>query len=183
VTRPLLHDDPDTLPSDDEYVPSFSSSSIERSRRAVRWIVDPDLHYRPACEGSHRPAVRLQAAYVRHEHVLRRYGPLPFVKLPLEQQFGELAEQWARETMHISAIREMILHRAYQRIIGLGPDVVPLILQRMRLTREQWFWALSALTGDDPAQGANTVDEAIAAWIEWANIRGVQVHPAASVDR
>lgn len=37
-----------------------------------------------------------------------------------------------------------------QRIIGMGPVVVPLILEELRREPDHWFWALEMLTEDDP---------------------------------
>lgn len=45
---------------------------------------------------------------------------------------------------------EMAMHPAYQRIIGLGPEVAPLLLRELERQPDHWFWALKALTGADP---------------------------------
>jgi hypothetical protein len=39
--------------------------------------------------------------------------------------FSELAQRWRRETAAHSVLQKKVLHPAYQRIIGLGPAVVP----------------------------------------------------------
>lgn len=40
-----------------------------------------------------------------------------------------------------------MMHPAYQQIIGMGPAVVPLLLNDLVRTRSHWFWALRAITG------------------------------------
>ena len=40
----------------------------------------------------------------------------------------------------------MTLLRPYQRIIGMGLPVVPLILEELEREPDQWFWALEAIT-------------------------------------
>jgi len=43
----------------------------------------------------------------------------------------------------------MAMCDAYQKIIGLGPDAVPLIIAQMQSEADepdQWFWALQVLT-------------------------------------
>ena len=45
----------------------------------------------------------------------------------IETQFLELAQQWRRETGMMSLVTKMSMHPAYQRIIGMGQPVVPLI--------------------------------------------------------
>jgi hypothetical protein len=65
------------------------------------------------------------------------------------------------------------MHPAYQRIIGLGAPGLPLILRRLADEPGQWFWALTAITGEDPAAGQSTVDDAAAAWLSWGHARGL----------
>ncbi len=42
------------------------------------------------------------------------------------------------------------MHPANQGIIGLGAVAVPLILQELKRDRADWFWALTAITGENP---------------------------------
>jgi hypothetical protein len=65
------------------------------------------------------------------------------------------------------------MHPAYQRIIGMGPPAVPLILARLREQAAQWFWALTAITGEDPAEDETTIEGATSAWLEWGRARGL----------
>jgi len=39
----------------------------------------------------------------------------------LAQRFQHLAKIWREECAHLSSIREMVLHSAYQQIVGMGP--------------------------------------------------------------
>ncbi len=64
------------------------------------------------------------------------------------------------------------MHPAYQRIIGLGPDVLPLILEDVEAGELHWGWALRALTGYDAAEGAATLPEARVAWVRWGRESG-----------
>lgn len=64
------------------------------------------------------------------------------------------------------------MHPAYQQIIGLGPDVLPLILEDVVAGELHWGWALRALTGHDAAAGAPTLSEARDAWIRWGRDSG-----------
>jgi hypothetical protein len=61
----------------------------------------------------------------------------------------------------------------YQRIIGLGPAVVPLILRELAAGPGHWFWALTALTGEDPAAETRTFAETTRAWLAWGEERGL----------
>jgi hypothetical protein len=66
------------------------------------------------------------------------------------------------------------MHPAYQRIIGLGPQVIPLILGELAKQPEQWFWALAALTGEDPVPVADKgrVRAMAGAWLKWGRENG-----------
>src|ERR1700682_2326124 len=49
----------------------------------------------------------------------------------LEQDFYALAEQWRNETSHLSMSSERAKHFAYQQIIGMGKEVLPLIFREL----------------------------------------------------
>ena len=85
----------------------------------------------------------------------------------VEKEFAELVQKWRRDTLHWSSAKRSILHPAYQRIIGMGPTILPLLLKELRDRPDHWFCALASITGEDPAEGTATFDEAVAAWIEW----------------
>ncbi|CAN5126465.1 hypothetical protein BH20ACI1_BH20ACI1_27790 [soil metagenome] len=87
----------------------------------------------------------------------------------IEKEFNVLAEQWYLETLHSSGYLDKVLHPAYQRIIGLGKDVIPLILRELQDAPTDWFWALRALTGEDPTTAAQSgkKTEMAKAWLKW----------------
>jgi len=89
-------------------------------------------------------------------------------------QFRALARQWKNETQYASHSNQMFLVPSYQRIIGLGPSAIPLILRELENEPGHWFWALAALTGENPAaQGtAGNVDAMREAWLQWGRERG-----------
>ncbi len=73
-----------------------------------------------------------------------------------------------------SSIHEKCSHWAYQRIIGLGAAAVPLIIQEIQKGGRHWGWALSAITGEKPAEHAESLKAASDAWIAWDQKR--QLH-------
>ena len=91
----------------------------------------------------------------------------------VEAVFVELADLWEAETLVVSSPVELAIHPAYQRIIGLGLQAVPLLLDRVRRTQRYWFWALAAITGEHPALGLGDVEGAIEAWLDWGRVRGL----------
>ena len=92
----------------------------------------------------------------------------------LEQQFCLLAEQWARETGMLSSISKKAMHPTYQRIIGMGDKAVRPILRRLQERPDHWFWALSAITGENPVpqESAGNLRQMADAWILWGRRRG-----------
>jgi hypothetical protein len=89
-------------------------------------------------------------------------------------QFLRLATEWKESIRVISDWNLMILHPSYQRIIGLGPDVIPLILKELKLNGGHWFWALQALTGENPItnEDAGRVKKMTEAWLAWGSDKG-----------
>lgn len=103
-----------------------------------------------------------------------RVIPKRLTKKFVEKQFNLLAEKWYLDTLHSSAYLDKILHPAYQRIIGLGKDVIPFILRELQDEPSEWFWALRALTGEDPTtkKMAGKRSEMAKAWLNWGKENG-----------
>lgn len=85
----------------------------------------------------------------------------------LNQIFIENRDTWLREMPSSSSIEDVVLHPSYQRIIGLGPQVLPLILRDLEARPVFWFWALGAITGHLPDHEAGDFESARRAWLEW----------------
>jgi hypothetical protein len=90
-----------------------------------------------------------------------------------EAMFNRLRDEWRRSTSALSLLDKKVMHPSYQRIIGMGPTVIPLILKEMRARPGHWFWALDALTqGASPAKDSANLIEATAAWLRWGEAEG-----------
>lgn len=118
---------------------------------------------------------RLQADWsIRNadEYVASTAGAQPDVEM--QMVFADLADTWQRETAVLSSITMKSMHPAYQRIIGMGPKAVPLIFRRMETRPGHWFWALAAITGEDPVdpQDAGDIPKMTNAWLELGRRRG-----------
>jgi len=94
--------------------------------------------------------------------------------LQLSALFDQLAAEWREHTRYLSSPTAIATNRAYQRIIGLGPQVLPLILAELKQQPEQWFWALAAITGENPVPDAETGRTMAMrdAWLEWGRTNG-----------
>jgi len=92
------------------------------------------------------------------------------------RRFQALAARWREDCGHLSSVREMIVNPAYQQIIGMGPAVLPHILAELARQPDHWFWALSAITGEDPVRQEHRgrVGPMSGDWLEWAKKRGIR---------
>jgi hypothetical protein len=92
-----------------------------------------------------------------------------------EQLFQTLAHRWREERGPTSSTTEMAMCPSYQRIIGLGPEALPLILRELEREPDHWFWALRSITGEDPVPPASRgqVREMAQHWIEWGRRQGL----------
>jgi hypothetical protein len=92
-------------------------------------------------------------------------------------RFQILAKKWKEERGAMASISEMSLLPAYQQIIGLGEDVIPMILAELDSERDdpdQWFWALRALTDDNPIdpEDQGNFPAMAGAWLRWGEREG-----------
>jgi len=90
------------------------------------------------------------------------------------ERFRRLAEVWHQETDHLSSMSEASAHPAYQEIIDLGPDILPLLFRDLEENHTHWFGALAALTGAQPIPtgAGGKIPTMVDAWIRWAKDNG-----------
>lgn len=89
-------------------------------------------------------------------------------------RFKTLAERWREDTHLASSVSGIFLHPAYQEIIGLGPAALPLILDDLARTRVDWFWALRAISGENPVppEERGQIGRMTERWLEWGHRNG-----------
>jgi hypothetical protein len=102
-------------------------------------------------------------------------APAMVVRHPLADIFETLARDWKNETAVSPSLSQAAMHPSYQRIIGLGPKVIPLILEDLRMTEAPWFWALRALTGENPVPSEHRGKMRLMThdWLRWGQKRGL----------
>lgn len=93
----------------------------------------------------------------------------------LRQRFDRYADEWRAQTAHTSVVARRIMHPSYQKIIGLGREALPLILDRLSSQPDHWFWALRSISDEDPVrpEDVGRFDAMRDAWIEWGRDRGL----------
>lgn len=99
---------------------------------------------------------------------------LHWVRRMPEQKLEALAAQWKRETAHLSLVSKKAMHPAYQAIIGLGPWALPFILKKLREAPDHWFWALEAITGQNPVpeEHFGNIPAMTEDWLAWGDHEG-----------
>lgn len=99
---------------------------------------------------------------------------LELIDAELEKTFLELANQWRRETRGISSTNKASMHPIYQQIIGMGKAVIPLLLRELERNSGQWFWAIKAISREDPVppEKRGQTQEMIRYWLEWGKQKG-----------
>src|SRR5437868_15345823 len=58
------------------------------------------------------------------------------------ERFNRLARQWREDTQWLSSTTEIAMHPAYQGIIGMGSEALPMILDDLHANSGHWYWAL-----------------------------------------
>jgi hypothetical protein len=93
----------------------------------------------------------------------------------LKGRFARLAADWKARSQYLSNVAHIAMLPSYQRIIGMGLPVVPLILAELQREPDQWFWALEAITEENPVPegDAGSVRKMAEAWIEWGRQQGL----------
>ena len=132
------------------------------------------LYYCSFCYTEPRVIRRNQPHF--HVVVVERPAHRRIVPRDTLSKFEKLASEWRESTKYLSSVTSIAMDPSYQQIIGMGDDVVPLLLRELRNQEEPdyWFWALRAITGADPVPAADkgNVCAMADAWTKWGKSRG-----------
>jgi hypothetical protein len=94
----------------------------------------------------------------------------------LGQRFQHLAAEWKLQRGPYSSSAKLAEHPAYQEIIALGSEAIPLLLAELERSPDHWFRALHALTGASPVppESCGDVAKMAQAWLKWGRDQGYQ---------
>ncbi len=86
------------------------------------------------------------------------------------KRFNELADEWRKQTSHLSSVFSMCTHPTYLAIMRMGPSIIRCILRDLETEADHWFFALELLTGKNPVPKDfnGTLDEQAQIWLDWA---------------
>lgn len=92
----------------------------------------------------------------------------------IEERFRYLVKVWQSERPPSSHMSVLIMHPAYQQIIGLGPAAIPLLLKELQHNLDWWVIALHTITGANPIpkESRGKLKEMAQAWIAWGKQYG-----------
>ena len=94
----------------------------------------------------------------------------------IKLKFLRLVKQWKAQAEFLSSSDAMAALPAYQSIIGMGPTVLPLLLDELEREPDHWFWALKAISEDDPVppRSRGDLEEMTKAWLTWGRDKGLR---------
>lgn len=97
------------------------------------------------------------------------------VEANVRERFEQLKNDWKVQSQYLSNTAQMAMLWPYQQIIGMGSLAVPLILAELRRETDHWFWALEAITGENPVplENGGSVTAAADAWLQWGRQKGL----------
>ena len=81
----------------------------------------------------------------------------------------------SEELRRLWASLVILLVFSYQKIIGMGPAVVPLILSELEKEPDHWFWALEAITDENPVSesDAGDIEASARVGVQWGRDKGL----------
>jgi hypothetical protein len=94
-----------------------------------------------------------------------------------EEKFNTLVTRWKNETRTSLLMTQKCTDPSYQRIIGMGQQIIPLLLKKVsEPSGEDWVWALSAITDENPVklEHRGIIDKIIEDWIKWGRSQGYE---------
>lgn len=89
--------------------------------------------------------------------------------------FFTFKENWKKESSAQSSPFAIRMNRNYQKIIGLGDSIIPLILRELKKQPDDWLYALEMIVRDEeqPTTKKMGFNESISAWIKWGEEKGI----------
>jgi hypothetical protein len=105
------------------------------------------------------------------DEVFHHYYCVPFSRFNLNpfHRFSVLHNEWKAAVENISDLDQICSHPAYQQIIGMGETILPAIFGELRTAPDYWFWALKAITGEDPVpeEHQGRMKLMVEDWLKW----------------
>jgi hypothetical protein len=90
-----------------------------------------------------------------------------------QKRFDSLVARWKADTAFSSSDTDVVMHPAYQDVIGMGKRAIPMILRELKTSGGNWFWALRHISGENPIDPLDVgkTRKMSEAWIRWGQDR------------
>jgi hypothetical protein len=97
-------------------------------------------------------------------------GKLQVCPTASSDEFERLYAAWRQKSAFLSSTTASAMATEYQQLIGMGPAVLPYLFDKLENDDADVFWALKAITRQDPVRDEVRGDfaEMKKAWLEWA---------------
>ena len=91
-------------------------------------------------------------------------------------RFRKLVDQWRAQTVFVSSIEDMVQHAAFREIVEMGDEIIPEILDEIRVRPDFLFLALQIITGENPVSSSfkGSVTDAVDAWLQWGDRKNIR---------
>jgi hypothetical protein len=105
---------------------------------------------------------------------LEEMASLDWQREDVEIKFNELADEWRAQRSRASSFSSANASLpAYQFIIGMGEKALPYILRELSKKDEDWYWALKAISREDPVPSEHRGKRSVMrqSWLEWGKAK------------
>jgi hypothetical protein len=155
----------------------FQSEGVGDSRSENFLVIVRDFESRSVFSGEPTRPVRIDYSPIsQHINQLtegRAFFPGVTIRRSEspEEKFRRLRDEWLADIQYSSSGTEITSHPAYQSIIDMGSEALPLIIHELRRQLGHWFWALFKITGENPVPPENlgNLEKMREAWLQWAD--------------
>ena len=131
--------------------------------------------YRTASEVVREGLRLLEEKERAQESVGPQIGFSPANDAAVAGRFHQLADEWRATRPRGVDLNEMLMHPAYQKIVGMGLPAVPQLLAELAKKPDHWFWALHVITKENPVppESEGNLKQMADAWLQWGRERGL----------
>jgi hypothetical protein len=115
---------------------------------------------------NNKKSLKRQISYLQ---IVERQQQPVFAINSIEASFNQFYEEWNKEIKYHSSIDIMIESYYFKKIVSLGKEVVPYIVEVLKKTPSFLIIALLQITGENPVKSdhCGKIKEMNRDWIEW----------------
>lgn len=103
-------------------------------------------------------------------------GTISLRSVMLRDYLRDLLERWRSEAGYSSSLVEKRAHPMYQRIVDMGEEAIPLLLEEIQSRPSFVFMALHDITGEDPIvpEHRGRTAAMVEDWLRWGTEHGLR---------